>query len=134
MQLSIVELNQLEQCVRQGALPDTPSVLYQYLAAIEQSTQCCCRNEQRCVQLRSYRTLLDTICDSCVAHQWRQLCLDNIYRPLNALVMLNCSQHQRQQFLRMKREVYTLGQYFLATEHEFATDQPAVSMQQWQRS
>ena len=32
-----------------------------------------------------FRLLLDVICDNLIPEHWRQLCLDNIYRPLTEL-------------------------------------------------
>jgi hypothetical protein len=108
----IDEFNMLKKIVRQGQQPDSPKLLTRYLEIGRDYAA----HKPKCLQIEIYTsildTLLDAICDHCIALQWRQLCLDNCYRPLSTLATLITNDkdkyHLQQQYYKLR----TLSHYF----------------------
>ncbi|GAA6185302.1 MULTISPECIES: hypothetical protein [Alteromonadaceae] len=104
----------LELTIRHGLQPNNPHALYQYLDMANQRLE----DEQndtikRAILNRVLRTLLDTICDTNISFQWRYLCLDNIYQPLNKVERYDHNEQQKAQTRHFKYELSLLGTYFL---------------------
>lgn len=109
-----VDYNALEYAIRNGHQPDNPCLLDRYLTlgearagAYQPAT------EQRAVHMRAFNTLLETICDSCIATHWRVLCLDQIYKPLIAMERLASTQTDRAQVRKLHNDLSVLSHYFL---------------------
>ncbi len=104
----------LESSVRNGEQPDCPCVLDRYLtlsnarAANQASTAV-----QHNIHMRTYMTLLDTLCDTYVPEHWRALCLDQIHKPLFAIERLACTQTDKARVRQLYNELSILSHYFL---------------------
>lgn len=100
--------------VRQGLKPDHPHLLQQYV--LQQRTDavaCGTTGEQTRIHLSTYHLLLETICDSCVARHWRQLCLEHIHSPLLELKRLAKSEQEQARLRTLHQHLNTLCNYFL---------------------
>lgn len=114
MATSLIEFFRIESAVRYGQQPDNPNVLSTYLAMSSRiSSKQTNRLVKRAVHFRVAGTLLDTVCDTYVARHWRDLCLDNIYKPIFAAEQLAISEKEKHQVRRFQHELNTLGNYFL---------------------
>ncbi|MFT5422242.1 MAG: hypothetical protein ACI9D5_003010 [Candidatus Endobugula sp.] len=111
-QADIAEFSTLEKIVRQGHQPDSPKLLTRYLE-IGRSYAV---HKPQYLQIKIYTaildTLLDTICDHCIAVQWRQLCLDNCYRPLSILETLITNDQEKHHLQQQYYKLRTLSHYF----------------------
>ena len=108
-----IDVQPLESAVRYGLFPDQPQVLWDYLSISNEVAQSQPEHDRHAIHLRVFRTLMDAICDSCVAQHWRYQCLDQIYRPLAKISRLAKSQQQTRQARRLYHEMTTLSRYFL---------------------
>jgi hypothetical protein len=59
-----------------------------------------------------FRLLLDVICDNLISDHWRQLCLDNIYRPLTELNRISQSEERKERLRHLWFELNITSQYF----------------------
>lgn len=59
-----------------------------------------------------FRLLLDVICDNLISDHWRQLCLDNIYRPLTELNRISQSEERKKRLRHLWFELNITSQYF----------------------
>lgn len=103
---------QIEHMVRQAKDPDNHRLINQFLEqklAVEQPTKANLRNHH----LAQFQVLMETLADECLPAHWRCSCLDNIYRPLQALERLaDCPQHY-QQVLTLTHELRIISHYLL---------------------
>lgn len=73
----------LQQQIRTGCSPDDPDLLQHYInLALDSADTAEASSEKIRILLDCASLLLETACDPKVAHNWRHLCLDQIYRPL----------------------------------------------------
>jgi len=108
------DYNTLECMIRNGHQPDNPCLLDRYLALGEaRAATNLPATEQRAVHMRTFNTLLETICDSCIATHWRVLCLDQIYKPLIAMERLASTQTDRTRVRTLHNDLSVLSHYFL---------------------
>lgn len=111
-QSDIADFSTFGKIVRQGHHPDSPELLTRYLEV----GRCYAANKSKSLQIKIYTstldTLLDTICDHCIALQWRQLCLNNCYRPLSILETLLTSDQEKHQLQQQYYKLSTLSHYF----------------------
>ena len=111
-QADIAVFKSVGEIVRQGQLPDSPELLTHYL----EIGRCYAANKSKSLQIKIYTsildTLLDTICDHCIAVQWRQLCLDNCYRPLLILETLVISDQEKNHLQQQYYKLRALSHYF----------------------
>uniref|UniRef100_UPI0035149331 hypothetical protein n=1 Tax=Pontibacterium sp. TaxID=2036026 RepID=UPI0035149331 len=109
-----VDYNTLERMIRNGHQPDNPCLLDRYLALGEARASAYRPAAARhAVHMRTYTTLLETICDSCIATHWRVLCLDQIYKPLIAMERLASTQTDKKQIRKLHNDLSVLSHYFL---------------------
>lgn len=59
-----------------------------------------------------FRLLLDVICDNLIPLHWRQLCLDNIYRPLTELNRVSHCAASKKKLRHLWLELNITSQYF----------------------
>ena len=64
--------------------------------------------------LAQFQLLIDTIADELLPAHWRRQCLDNIYRPLQALQRIADSAHNQQQVLTLTHELRVISHYLQA--------------------
>jgi hypothetical protein len=112
LQTHITEFTTLEAVIRQGQHPDSPNVLYRYWDLAEIFIQPHPRETKLTLYRHILRMLLDTICDTCIALQWRQLCLDYCYKPLSKLASLAKNHKEKQKFHEQYSQFRTLTHYF----------------------
>lgn len=77
----------LERLIRRGALPEHPALVDE-LFALDSAHRGCPVPAQRARLIRQFELLFETIADTQVAGHWRELCLDQIFRPAYALQRL----------------------------------------------
>ncbi|MDV2079546.1 hypothetical protein [Marinobacter xestospongiae] len=105
----------LEARIRHGSEPDHPRLLIRYLSlSCARAERCDSSGDKRAAYLRAYHTLLEAICDPCVARHWRCLCLDQICVPIIALNRLASTRRERARIQRLRHELSVLSHYFLA--------------------
>lgn len=100
--------------IRSAHEPDNPSLLQEYLADGERIASK--RDvDERDIYSEEFRLLLDTVSDLCLPQHWRSLCLDYIYRPLNALNTLSQGNAlAKKQVRAMEYELSIISHYFSA--------------------
>ena len=120
MKLEISEpaqLEQIEQAIRTGQYPDSPNLVYRYLAFGECSNPDVWKQTSRLeVCERLFNTLINAIGDPLVPLHWRRLCLDNIYRPLFTLEKLATTELIQNRLHHRYAEVALLANYNLVEE------------------
>ena len=79
------ELAQLRQKIRWGVEPDNPALIRRWLELENCEAGDTSLAWQRQCHEHQFALLLETVVDELVIAHWRCLCLDNIYRPLQAL-------------------------------------------------
>lgn len=100
--------------IRNGTCADNPIVITRYLDSIESTAELIfCERERVALYLNTTQILLDTICDTLIPMHWRQMCLDQIYRPLLNAERLISHPEDRVKFARLQVEMHTLVPYFL---------------------
>ena len=102
-----------EQAIRWGKAPDNPEILYGYLSRCEKFAENAKQPEAVRLLERVIELLTDVICDTCVPRQWRCLCLDNLYRPLESLHRMAVSQEDRRRLNKKIYEINALTRFFL---------------------
>ena len=107
----ITELESLETLIRNGQEPNKPNILYKYLEMGEGYAESLEPKKYQ-TYTRLYKTLVDTISDPLVDINWRQLCLDNIHRPLQSLDKLAVTKSEKIMVNRLYRELNVVCQYF----------------------
>ena len=104
----------LESAVRYAQQPDDPCLVSRYLESATKLAQAeTSAGEKRRVFYRVLRTLLDTICDTYLPKHWRDICLDQVYRPLSALDRLADSNKEQDKIRLFRYELRTLSHYFM---------------------
>ncbi|MFT4636309.1 MAG: hypothetical protein ACI854_000812 [Arenicella sp.] len=110
---NIIELTKLELAIRSGYYPDSPKLLYYYLNFGKDCADSWEELYRHKVYERLFNTLIDAISDSLVPMQWRQLCLDNINRPLIELEKLAKTKMAQKLLRRRYTELKLLANYYL---------------------
>jgi len=84
--LQTAAINSIRKKVRYGEDENNPQILLFWLMAEQTlftSSDINTDDDERWQMYQAqFRLLLDVICDNLLPEHWRQLCLDNIYRPL----------------------------------------------------
>ncbi|MGH1427153.1 MAG: hypothetical protein ACRBEE_04390 [Arenicella sp.] len=106
--------DELSSQIRNGEMPDKPSVVYQFIHfghqwALSQPEV----SDKRVIYERMFHTLLDTICDPLIESHWRHTCLDNIHQPLNNIHKLARTCCECRHAHELHHEVSVTSQYFL---------------------
>ena len=113
----ITHFNDLEQVVRLGTYSDSPKLLYRYLELGKDYASACEYEFRSDAYDRLFNTLLDAIADPLVETHWRQLCLDNIYRPLGELEKLADTDPAFEKLRQRYTELCLLANYNLEGIH-----------------
>ncbi|MEM7250113.1 MAG: hypothetical protein AAF493_01730 [Pseudomonadota bacterium] len=108
-------LTSLEQTVRYGRRPDHPTLLYDFLNERHAVVRGLPADNRAAAHLETFNLLLDVICDECVPEPWRHLCLDNIYRPLDAMQCDAKSDDEFQLVRNCYQELRASVAYFLTS-------------------
>ena len=108
----MVDFSTLGKIVRQGHHPDSPELLTRYLEVGRYYAENKSKSLQIKIYISTFDTLLDTICDHCIALHWRQLCLNNCYRPLSILGTLLTSGQEKNYLQQQYYKLSTLSHYF----------------------
>lgn len=103
-------IEHLTQVVRWGSSPNHPCILEEWLE-ITSPFQDESVEESRNRLLSQYQVLLDALADEWVPLHWRQLCLNNIYRPLLALEQQADCQLSHRQVSALYHELRLISEY-----------------------
>lgn len=104
----------LRAAVRQGSDPDNPPLLLHWLDVERAAVSSAGLGAQWASLREQYRLLLDAYSDLLVPAQWRQLCLDNIHRPLQSLRWLVRDDSQRRELAQLEHELRVIAHFFRA--------------------
>jgi hypothetical protein len=111
----LVPFSVIEQAIQGGQCADSPEVLYHYLNTSEEYAERLNINDAVILHQRVFNVLLDTVCDSHIALNWRQVCLDMVYRPLANLKRLIVTYQDAKAYFKMEHDLRTLSHYFLCS-------------------
>ena len=109
-------INSIRQKVRYAEDEDNPQLLSFWLLAEQTlftgSVTCADEDARWQMHQGQFRLLLDVICDNLLPEHWRQLCLDNIYRPLTDLNRLSQCDTSKDRLRHLWLELNITSQYF----------------------
>ncbi len=114
---AMLEASALQRQVRYGTSPDDPNILESYLRSSELSAS----YSKKLAKLKSRKalnTLVETICDDLVPNHWRELCLNNLYRPLASLYKLAKNEEERSLLNKEHYRISVLCNYFLGPHRD----------------
>lgn len=103
-QSNITELMSLGKVIRQGLKPDSPELLKRYWSIGDD----CAKTEPEhafAVYFHLFNTLLNTASDQTLYTQWRQVCMNNVYRPLFAMQRISCSEHEKRHVCELRKKL-----------------------------
>lgn len=103
-------IEHLTKVVRWGASPNHPCLLEEWLE-ITAPDKDLVLSDVRNQLLMQYQTLLDALSDEWVPLHWRQLCMNNIYRPLLALEQLADCQISQGHVRSLYYELRVISEY-----------------------
>jgi len=103
-------IENLNHVVRWGSSPNHPCLLEEWLELTTPSHKTTVLDKRNRL-LKQYQTLLDALADECVPLHWRQLCLNNIYRPLLVLEQLADCQLSHAQIRALYHELRLISDY-----------------------
>lgn len=107
-------LTPLEDHVRHGLTPNEPQVLYEYLQLCDEVGGERALYWRRNLYRRAFTTLICAVSDAANPMHWRRLCLDHVYRPIQAL-------HRCARSAEDLREVRACTSCLQHTEHALRT-------------
>ncbi|MDU0353921.1 hypothetical protein RS130_08260 [Paraglaciecola aquimarina] len=111
------DLNNIETLVRNGVYPDSPSVLSYYFDIAESMVSSQLIPQQKWfIFVRVSQTLLDVIYDQRVDIQWRELCVDNIYKPILQLKRLSKTEQEWAELRSIQYQLSNSARQFHAQE------------------
>ncbi len=109
-------INSIRQKVRYAQDDNNPQLLTFWLMAEQSlftSSNINADDDARWLMYQGqFRLLLDVICDNLIPEHWRQLCLDNIYRPLTELNRLSQCEDKKKRLRHLWLELNITSQYF----------------------
>ncbi len=109
-------INSIRQKVRYAQDDNNPQLLTFWLMAEQSlftSSNINTDDDARWLMYQGqFRLLLDVICDNLIPEHWRQLCLDNIYRPLTELNRLSQCEDKKKRLRHLWLELNITSQYF----------------------
>lgn len=103
-------IENLNHVVRWGSSPNHPCLLEEWLELTTPDHQAELM-QSRNQLLNQYQVLPEALADECVPLHWRQLCLNNIYRPLLALEQLADCQVSHAQVRALYHELRVISDY-----------------------
>lgn len=92
--LNVNNIEELEDVIRYAIYPDSPELLHHYLRIGKKYATTWPRSARHVVHERIFDLLNDVVCDSLLPNQWRELCVDHMYLPLNELERLATTENQ----------------------------------------
>jgi len=110
-------INSIRQKVRYGEDENNPQILSFWLMAEQtlftgSDINTDDDDERWQMYQAQFRLLLDVICDNLLPEHWRQLCLDNIYRPLTDLNRISQCETSKKRLRGLWLELNITSQYF----------------------
>lgn len=112
LQDNITEFMTLEKTILKGEKPDSPKLLFRYLALGETYT----KDQPKEFKIRMYNRilniLLETVCDTYIAQQWRDLCLNYCNKPLASLSTLAETAPEKEHLRKQLTTFKSLSHYF----------------------
>ncbi|ALO35096.1 hypothetical protein CMT41_10480 [Colwellia sp. MT41] len=115
-EIQTTAINSVRQKVRYAEDEDNPQLLSFWLMAEQTLFTASDINVSEDARWQLYqgqfRLLLDAICDNLLSEHWRQLCLDNIYRPLTDLNRISQCEASKKRLRHLWLELNITSQYF----------------------
>ena len=115
-EIQTAAINSIRQKVRYAEDEDNPQLLSLWLMAEQTLFTESDFNADYGARWQLYhgqfRLLLDAICDNLLPEHWRQLCLDNIYRPLTDLSRISQCEKSKDNLRSLWLELNITSQYF----------------------
>lgn len=109
-------INNIRQKVRYAEDENNPQLLTFWLMAehaLFTGSSMSNNDEARWLMYQGqFRLLLDVICDNLISQHWRELCLDNIYRPLTELNRISQCDATKKRLRHLWLELNITSQYF----------------------
>lgn len=112
MQSSVRDFYYLEKTIKTASQPDSPTILFCYLQLTESYAKKRTKDLQIQIYTHTLDLLLDVFCDTYLAKHWRELCLNNCYKPLTALNKLAESDAEKKYVRQQYEKFRTLSHYF----------------------
>jgi hypothetical protein len=111
----LVPFSVLEQTIQAVQCADSPELLYYYLNLTEEYAERLDITDAVLLHQRVFNVLLDTVCDTNIAHHWRQTCLDKVYLPLSNLKRLIVTYQDARNYFKMEHSLRVLSYYFTSS-------------------
>ncbi len=108
----ITELDTLAIAIKQGQ-SNSPPPIKRYFQLAKAYANGQSEADKKIIYLRTFTTLLDTICDTYIDYHWRCICLDHIYEPLFWIQRLAKTAADKRQVRQLYYELATFSQFFL---------------------
>lgn len=112
-----IKLIELRQNVRFGYHPTRTDLLSEWFMEEEACLKNRCNCVRRKVFTREVELLIEAIADDLVPENWRRVCLQKAYRPLNALRCIAQSRSHVEHHFKLKRELLLIADYSFHTRH-----------------
>lgn len=103
------DLAQMEYAVKYAIFPDSPTILYVYLDAIDMVAKRQSSSNRLVIYAGLLDTLLEIYSDDCLPLQWRELCLNHCYRPLAAMKKIAKTNHDKKYFRMQYQKFLIIG-------------------------
>ncbi|MEM7360871.1 MAG: hypothetical protein AAF431_17405 [Pseudomonadota bacterium] len=103
-------ISELYRKVRNAEEPDNCGLVLYALSEYAEAGNRSLVEYRQCL-FDQFRLLMDTAADECLPAHWRQLCLDQIHRPLGLLWNLADNQYGREEVMRLYTELRVVGDY-----------------------
>ena len=109
------EINKLRYKVRYGNEVNNPNLVNNWFSMEESLNNSDTDSKWQLYQAQ-FSLLIDVLADDMLPSHWRTWCLDNIYKPLNALQRLVGDQQQHYQLNEMYNELRIISHRFQKIE------------------
>jgi len=93
---------------------DSSIINYYIIMGLDRAKSMESINDTKAVHLRIYNTLLNTMCDTCLPINWREVC----YTYLERMMPLFSTIYNDHDFKKYRNELNILYMYFCKTEHQ----------------
>ena len=105
----------VEMAVKSGDKQYHPNIIGSYIImGLDRAKEMENVTDTKNVHLRIYNTLLNTMCDTCIPIEWREIC----FKYLNKMMPLLSAIFNTKDFEKYKNELNILAQYFCNKGHK----------------
>ena len=105
----------IEMAVKSADKQYHPNIISSYIImGLDRAKEMDTITDTKSIHLRIYHTLLNTMCDTCIPMEWREVC----YKYLNKMMPLLSAIFNAKDLEKYKSELMVLGQYFCNKEYK----------------